>query len=62
MLNIRKTDSATLSHARFTDVEGVSASYLQQFSAIKALAIWHGVICDMDQNFMSLLILGSALF
>lgn len=41
---------------------GVSVRHMQQFSAIKPLTIWHRVICDMDQNPVSLLVPGCALF
>lgn len=62
MLNVRKTDPAMLGHAGLTGTEWSISGAQATISAVKALTIWHGVICSTDQNGISLLILGSALF
>lgn len=61
-LNVRKADSATRSHAGLTDTAWREVRHGQQPRAIKALTIRYRVICGMNHNPLSLLILGSTLF
>lgn len=62
MLNVRKTDSAMLGHTGITGTEWSISEAQATINAVKPLTIGHRVIYSTDQNSISLLILGSALF